>query len=135
MKIVLSKEVATQIISHAQNSSSEECCGILVGKEEKGLIQVVASFQVENTTSEGKKRTYRIDPFEIYRLEVELRGTGLEPIGFYHSHPHGDATPSSRDCEDAWPGYLYLIATPCGQLRCWLYHEKEGFKEETLTIS
>jgi proteasome lid subunit RPN8/RPN11 len=48
---------------------------------------------------------YEMDPEEQFRVMKEIRDSGLELIGLFHSHPHSQAYPSSVDVNQAyWPG-------------------------------
>jgi len=43
----------------------------------------------------------------------EIRATGLELLGIYHSHPAGDNVPSKRDIARAYyPDAAYFILSP-----------------------
>ena len=52
---------------------------------------------------------YLIAPDDLRRLEREVRGGGLEIVGYYHSQPDHPAVPSAYDTAHAWPWYSYLI--------------------------
>lgn len=59
-------------------------------------------------------RTHR---FELhpgdYLLAVALgRETGLTILGFYHSHPAGEARPSALDRHAAWDLHVTLLIAP-----------------------
>ncbi len=48
---------------------------------------------------------YEMDAEEQFRVMKDIRDSGLEMIGLFHSHPAGQAYPSSMDVERAyWPG-------------------------------
>jgi proteasome lid subunit RPN8/RPN11 len=48
---------------------------------------------------------YEMDPEEQFRVMKDVRDSGLELIGLFHSHPYGQAYPSSVDVAQAyWPG-------------------------------
>ena len=56
---------------------------------------------------------YEIAPGELFGLMREIRATGLELMGIYHSHPHGANEPSPRDIERAYyPELAYCIVSP-----------------------
>jgi proteasome lid subunit RPN8/RPN11 len=63
----------------------------------------------------------------IVRLERELRKSGEQLIGFYHSHPDHPAVPSATDLEyfRLWPDTVWLIVPvnagePGGGRAWWL---------------
>jgi proteasome lid subunit RPN8/RPN11 len=67
---------------------------------------------------------YLISPDDLRRIEAELRPSGLEVLGCYHSHPDHPAVPSAFDIEQAWPWYSYLIVRVDGgrgaELSSWV---------------
>jgi len=67
---------------------------------------------------------YRIDPLEQASILRQLEQRGSRVVAIFHSHPQGDAFPSSRDKELAYyPEAAYLILS----LRNWDYPELRGF--------
>lgn len=48
---------------------------------------------------------YEMDPDEQFHVMKDIRGSGLEMIALFHSHPTGQAYPSKVDVAQAyWPG-------------------------------
>jgi proteasome lid subunit RPN8/RPN11 len=101
----MKKEVSDEIFRHALRDPHQECCGLLAGRD--GAITRV--FEAANAASDPKK-TYEIAPAEIFKWMREMRASGLELLGIYHSHPAGENRPSARDIELAYyPETPYLI--------------------------
>jgi proteasome lid subunit RPN8/RPN11 len=79
---------------------------------------------------------FEIDPREQFRLAHELRGTGHEIVGCYHSHPNGRAEPSRHDLECAVEdGFVWLIAAlnaDAVSLRAFISRQA-GFEEIPLS--
>jgi proteasome lid subunit RPN8/RPN11 len=63
---------------------------------------------VRNRRTDDPHR-YLISPDDLLHIEAELRHSGLEVLGCYHSHPDHPARPSDFDLEQAWPWYSYII--------------------------
>jgi proteasome lid subunit RPN8/RPN11 len=56
---------------------------------------------------------YEIPPRELFEIFRWLRARELQLVGIYHSHPHGDNSPSARDLEQAYyPEAAYVIVVP-----------------------
>ncbi len=56
-------------------------------------------------------RLFEIDPALCWRRYRAARSEGPAIVGWYHSHPAGEAVPSPRDAASAAPdGMLWLIA-------------------------
>jgi proteasome lid subunit RPN8/RPN11 len=98
-----------QIRRQSEAAYPAECCGALAGRVDgEGVKDVVRIAPAINRRTDDPHR-YLIAPEDLRRLDVELRGEGLEVVGYYHSHPDHPARPSAFDTEHAWPWYSYLI--------------------------
>lgn len=121
---------------HAAETYPEECCGFLIGvaDEDKDVRQVR---RAQNVHRGAKQIRYTIDPREQMHVERELDGTGLQIVGFYHTHPDHPAKPSLYDRDHAWPLYSYLILSIFDanvvDMRSWVLDEDQRvFEEERL---
>ncbi|MEX2281737.1 MAG: M67 family metallopeptidase [Gemmatimonadota bacterium] len=98
----------------------QEACGALLGRCEYGVWWEIATIiTVPNAASSPEKRF--LIPAEIVRsLERAALDSGLQLVGFFHSHPQGGACASATDNALAWPGYLYgIVDALSGDLRFW----------------
>jgi proteasome lid subunit RPN8/RPN11 len=55
-----------------------------------------------------------IAPETYLEADRTARRSGLEILGFYHSHPEGDSRPSDQDRQEALPGCSYVIVSVRG---------------------
>ncbi|MDI6655671.1 MAG: M67 family metallopeptidase, partial [Candidatus Hydrothermarchaeota archaeon] len=97
--------------------------------------------------------TYEISPEELLQVITEIEESGLELLGFYHSHPIPLEHPSYIDAgRAAWSGHSYVIisiaklvrkthaladAIPLGRRKIgsWIWdEEKKQFIEEEVII-
>ncbi len=103
--------VLSSIIAHAREHVPEEVCGILAGRDEAGIRDVVHAFPVPNA-HERPIGEYLIEPKEQLRLTLKIEDElGLDVVGFYHSHPAGPPRLSATDKARAnWPGATYFLA-------------------------
>lgn len=102
------KLLARQIEAEGVKAYPNECCGIMIGREEGGSRIVERLKPVENEFEEGEKyHRFLITPKELMLAEKEA-GSKLI-LGFYHSHPDHPARPSEYDREHGWPFYSYVI--------------------------
>jgi proteasome lid subunit RPN8/RPN11 len=107
-EIQLARGVAAEILNHARGNPEDECCGLLAGRH--GVI--TQAYPAKNA-AEHPASAYEIAPKELFRIMREIRAAGLELLGIYHSHPHGDNEPSQRDVEQAYyPDAAYFILSP-----------------------
>jgi proteasome lid subunit RPN8/RPN11 len=94
--------------AHAQSEPAHERCGLLAGCD--GVISRV--LRAHNIAGDPATQ-YEIAPAELFQLMREIRGAGLQLLGFYHSHPHGTNEPSRTDIARAYyPDVAYFIITP-----------------------
>jgi proteasome lid subunit RPN8/RPN11 len=122
------------LLEDALSCEGEERCGLILGEEGgdpgdpealRRVLEVVAARNVHPEPS----RSYEIDPEALFRVHRAAREGGPHLLGAWHSHPRGEAVPSRRDRELAWPGYAYLIVAPGPKCRCWRL-AGDGFLEE-----
>jgi proteasome lid subunit RPN8/RPN11 len=103
--IRIAAAVIDAIVDHARREAPNECCGLLVGSV--GAIE--RAVPTRNAASSPTR--YLVDPSEHFALIRELRGTGSDIAGAYHSHPGSPAIPSPSDIAEAWPEFLYVIVS------------------------
>jgi desampylase len=110
---------------HAAAALPAECCGALIGVLAGGRAEIRTLIPLPGIAPDR----YFIDAGTVLRLERQAQCTGLAVVGFYHSHPHGAATPSPTDLELAVPGYIYVIVGE-GCVRAWkLRDDRTAFTE------
>jgi proteasome lid subunit RPN8/RPN11 len=107
-----------------------EGCGVLVGEPGDEQATVVQVTEGRNLVQDRRRDRYELDPRDIIRAERYARESGLEVIGFYHTHPDHPARPSQFDTDRAWPGYIYVVisvsAGGLGEATAWRLVEGEG---------
>ncbi len=108
MTLRIAEVLLDQVRRHGEEAYPAECCGVIAGTAGP-VKQAVRVVPVANRRSDDPHR-YLIAAEQIRQVEQELRGAGLEIVGYYHSHPDHPAAPSPYDVEHAWPWYSYLIA-------------------------
>ena len=78
-----------RLIAEARAAFPHECCGLLLGRF--GRIQTL---QPTANVHPDPSRHFEIDPHALIAAHKAARGAGPQVIGYYHSHPTGDPTPS-----------------------------------------
>ena len=108
--MILLTQAHLDAVKHAAEAAyPNECCGLLVGRRDGANRTVDQVVESANLASDPSTR-FEIDMRLRLTLQKQLRGTGREIIGHYHSHPDGPARPSARDREQAWePQLIWLI--------------------------
>ena len=126
-----------QIHAHLCRAYPEEGCGVLLGREAGETREVERVLPFENRREDSRHHRYLIAPEQVLTAELEGRESGLEVVGFFHSHPDHSAAPSAFDLEHAWPYYSYVIVSVEGgrvvDARSWrLAADRSRFESETL---
>jgi len=97
------------IAGFAEAAYPEECCGLLSGSEEAGVVTVDGVHRSENLAEEPT-HLFEVDPVLRLHLQRTLRRNDRRVVGIYHSHPDGSTRPSARDLDAAWePDLVWLI--------------------------
>lgn len=115
-----------KMVNHARRELPLECCGLLSGRD--GVIE-----KVHPAHNQKRSRTEFLIPIqELFAFFKDLRHSGRDHLGIYHSHPATEAFPSVRDAaEFHYPGVSYWIISLGAQdpvVRCFLW-EDTGFNE------
>jgi proteasome lid subunit RPN8/RPN11 len=103
------------ILAHAGEDAPREACGLLVGRADAAHRAVRARNLARH---DGRYEVAAEDHFAAVRA---ARADGLEVIGAYHSHPDSPAEPSERDRDEAFAGFVFVIASrvPRPHVRVW----------------
>ncbi|MCX8044968.1 MAG: M67 family metallopeptidase [Desulfobacterota bacterium] len=118
------------MIQHAMQELPNECCGILIGRNER-IERAQALRNIEPSPD-----TYRMDPEEQVALFRAMEQRGEQLLGIYHSHPHGPPEPSALDLRLAFhPHVVYVIVSledpHCPQVRGF-FLSQNSFAEVSL---
>jgi proteasome lid subunit RPN8/RPN11 len=102
--LYLTKTQIDKLLAHAKKEVPNEACGILAGRGRK----VEAVYQMNN--ADRSSETFFMEPKQQLKVMKEIRSSGRELLGIYHSHLASSAYPSSRDVELAfYPEASYVI--------------------------
>jgi len=121
MRITISRSVLIGIRQNSAVSAPLEACGLLFGSETH-----IDSFQVVENVHEAPDRHFEIDPAALFAALRAERAGGPKLVGYWHSHPSCDPTPSRTDAEMAAPdGKLWLV-DGCHAITAWRAVEHGG---------
>ena len=133
MALKFSSRVADTIRQHGTETYPNECCGALIGND--GIVHRAVA--LPNKTEEGPRRRFLVRPQDYREAEQTASDSGVELLGFYHSHPDHPARPSEYDLNHAWPFFSYVIVSVRdgvpGDMTSWrLLDDRSTFTEEDL---
>lgn len=112
MGLMLSNALYRQIEEEGVRAYPNECCGVLIGRDEKPS-RIVERLQPLTNSFEAEEQYHRfkLDPKEYIAVEKAAGDEGKLVLGFYHSHPDHPARPSEYDRQHGWPFYSYVIVS------------------------
>jgi len=133
--VMLNTAAARAIREHGEEAYPFECCGALIGHGPA----VVDVLPLPNTTSEGPRRRFLVNPEDYQAAEAAAASKNAELVGFYHSHPDHPARPSQYDLDHAWPFFSYIIVSvvsgAAGDVTAWrLAEDRSTFEAQPLAV-
>lgn len=138
--LIIPKKILNDIYDHSLTDYPEECCGILVGRDEGESRIITESHRARNVSEERRHERYLIDERKLIEVMKSVRGMEVDVVGFYHSHPDHPSRPSGFDNETAaWPGYSYLIVSVekdrAVSAQSWVMPDSgDSFEEEPMQV-
>ena len=104
MGVQIEAAVIDSMLEHARLETPLECCGLLMGQAGR-----ITRLRRMRNLAQSPIR-YEMAPGELFRFFRDLRGSGLQHLGIYHSHPSSEAYPSATDIAQAfYPDCIYVI--------------------------
>jgi proteasome lid subunit RPN8/RPN11 len=104
LKLEIPKEIYDKMTAQARREAPVEACGILAGRQTK--VETL----YEMTNVDNSHDHYMMAPEEQFDAVKDMRATGREMLGIYHSHPATPARPSQEDIRLALtPDVVYVI--------------------------
>ena len=94
-KIILSKIQKKILLDHTHKEEPNESCAILYGNkiEEENTVKEI--WLTKNSNPSPIEFTLSAE--QTWEMDQKRKELNLEIIGIFHSHPKGDAFPSSTD--------------------------------------
>ena len=108
MVVTLPKEEYQKLISHAIACLPEEACGLIAGRIGENGKYVEKVYLLPNVDHSSEHFT--ISPQDQLHAIRDMRRSGLQLLGNWHSHPQTPSRPSEEDKRLAYdPSASYLI--------------------------
>lgn len=105
MKLLISSTILADVQQLARSAGDREICGILFGTGN----HVARHLPTTNIAADPRCR-FEIDPAALIAAERAARAGGEPIIGYFHSHPGGQVSPSLTDAHNAAAdGRIWLI--------------------------
>ena len=129
--ITLQRSHRDQIFASAREADPDECCG-LIGGAADGEAKSVYSMR---NIAPNKTVAYEAAPQDLFDAQRQMRRSGEQLLGIYHSHPRSeDPAPSETDVRLAYyPQAVYFIIAlggPQPLMRAFRISERDERWEE-----
>ena len=111
--LVISRELADQIIAHARRDHPDEACGVVAGPSGTGQAQRF----IPMLNAARSMTFYEFDSLDLLKLYREMDKLGEEPVVIYHSHTATEAYPSQTDisyANEPQAHYVLVSTKECG---------------------
>ena len=104
MKLLLSKQVADEMMRAARAADPLEACGLLAGRDD------TASKCYALANADASAEHFSMKPEEQFAAVRDMRAAGLRMLAVWHSHPATPARMSEEDLRLAYtPDVAYVI--------------------------
>jgi desampylase len=105
-RVRVRRDVIDEVVSHARRAVPDECCGLLLGRDD----EIDECYPARNVSASPTR--FLIDPADHFAAIRRARGSGRLVRGAYHSHPRGPAMPSPTDASELTdPSLLHMIVS------------------------
>ncbi|WP_343519354.1 M67 family metallopeptidase [Sphingomonas sp.] len=112
--LAISSDILNEIVQKCKAAAPREACGLLFGAD-----GVISTWTETANVAADPLRHFEIDPAALIAALRAERHRGPRLLGYWHSHPSGDAAPSATDAAMAAPdGKLWLIVGG-GAITAW----------------
>ncbi|MFZ9395671.1 MAG: Mov34/MPN/PAD-1 family protein [Erythrobacter sp.] len=115
MQMEVTSDVIDWLAAQARAAHPRECCGILLGHEGR-----IREARATANVHPAPETHFEIDPQALIDAHRAARSDGApQVLGYYHSHPGGNAVPSATDrASAAGDGRIWAIIAGA-EVRFW----------------
>ncbi len=114
MTTQFSSQIIQTLLAEARSAHPLECCGILLGTDD-----VIAEAVRAKNVHPNPETHFEIDPQTLINAHRSARNGGLAILGYYHSHPRGQAEPSETDKAMAHGDGAIWAIIGAGEVKLW----------------
>ncbi len=108
------ESIISAMLTASRGASPLEACGILLGNGAH-----IHRFVETTNVHPSPEAHFEIDPQALIDAHRTARKGGAQVVGYFHSHPRGNAVPSATDQHrSARDGRIWAIAAE-GAVRFW----------------
>lgn len=139
LTLTISRALLDRMFAHCLASYPDEGCGAILGERRGGAKIVTEVALLRNNAGQSSGNRFEANSDDVLTLIRRERQTGIEVLGFFHSHPDHPAAPSKTDRDAAWPEYSYpIVSVIAGEVSSWnswrLRDDGSGYDEEVVKV-
>jgi proteasome lid subunit RPN8/RPN11 len=97
------------MVSHAQQTYPNECCGAMLGSINATEKIVRAALPLENAFDGVQAARYELRPQDLLAADKAAHERHMDLIGIYHSHTDCGAYFSKTDLQNSCPWYSFVV--------------------------
>ena len=103
--MIITRDCLDLLLAESARAHPSECCGLLLGEAD-----TITHTKPTANVHPNPETHFEIDPAALIAAHKAVREGGPQVIGYYHSHPNGDPTPSATDrAQAAHDGRVWAI--------------------------
>ncbi len=106
-----------------------EACGVLIGSMDGNTVLVEKALPLTNV--KRTRRSFEIDPEQLYKAWDDADKNGKEIVGVYHTHPVSSCVPSLWDRETMENAPLVWLIAGADGMRAYIWDS--GIKSVKIT--
>lgn len=114
MGVTISRSILTGMKKASAAAMPREACGLLLGTGDE-----IERFTECVNVSDAPEIRFEIDPAALFAALRAERAGGPALLGYWHSHPSGDAAPSATDAAMAPPDGKLWVILGGEDVTCW----------------
>jgi proteasome lid subunit RPN8/RPN11 len=97
------------MVSHAESTFPNECCGAMLGTVDGDEKVVRVATPIKNAFTGAQGARYEIGPEDLLAADAAARKEGMDLVGIFHSHPDCEAYFSETDLKNSCPWYSFVV--------------------------
>lgn len=114
MPVEISSAVVGRIIQSASVAMPREACGLLLGARKR----ISGCTEALNVSADPYQQ-FEIEPGALFAALRDERAGGPKLLGYWHSHPYGDPSPSETDLAMAPRDGRFWLIVAGEEARLW----------------
>jgi desampylase len=114
MALRISRTQRSQLLEWADAELPRECCGLLLGRNDR-----ISEVRLARNVAENAEQHFEINPADLIAAHKGARNGDPALLGYFHSHPNGMARPSATDLARVADDRSYWLIVAEADVSAW----------------